>query len=133
MPNKNVIAFHFTDEKKKKKEEKNERKETQYTSSIYLLTPTIIVTHEHNAKFTVAAHHPFRHAVGYSCTPVTSLIAISPFFLFQLFFPCSYLARPLLVYRFLPVIFLPPGNYVGAVDQTREGAAVAKKKVVLHI
>lgn len=38
------------------------------------------MTHEHNAKFTVAAHHPFRHAVGYYAPPVTSLIAISPFF-----------------------------------------------------
>ena len=94
------------------------------------------MTHEHNAKFTVAAHHPFRHAVGYYAPPVTSLIAISPFFRSLCFFfsyPGTYLARLPLVYRFLSGIFLPPGNYVGAVDQTREGAAVAKKKVVLHI
>jgi len=87
------------------------------------------------SKFTVSAPltrlnptTPF-YAGHYAAFPsAAGLIVISAFFLsfFQLI-TASRLLTPR-ARSFLSVIFLPPGNYVGAADQTREEADAALKK-----
>lgn len=101
------------------------------------------------SEFTVPASTP--HMVK-SCHPflsamrditqlppnVVGLIVISAFFrsaFFLSFFQLITVSRSLAprARGFLSVIFPPPGNYVGAADQTREEADAALKKVALHI
>lgn len=96
------------------------------------------------SKFTVPAStpyavkscHPFLSAMRdiTQCVPsAAGLIVISVFFaqLFSyLFFQLITASRSLgpRACDFLSVIFPPPGNYVGAADQTREEADAALKK-----
>lgn len=103
---------------------------------------------EHNVKVyssgtphAVKSCHPFLPAMRdiTQCVPsAAGLIVISVFslsFFSYLFFQLITASR-LLAPRardFLSVIFPPPGNYVGAADQTREEADAALKKKSLCI
>jgi len=65
---------------------------------------------------------PRRYAAGLI---VISVFSLSAFFLSFFLSPSPRRAR---AHGFLSVIFPPPGNYVGAADQTREEADAARRK-----